>query len=498
VWSVALGLLCLSACGGGSEPSSSATRIAIADGNGQNAQVSTAVPVSPSVLVSNDAGDPVEGVRVTFTVVTGGGSVSGGVVTTDVHGIAAVGSWSLGIFAGVNTLNANVPGLPTVTFNATATAGAPAQIEAATAVSQVALAGAAVPVDPAVLVTDAFGNGIPGIVVTFSVTAGSGSITGTPVTTGSNGVATLGSWVLDAAPGPNTITAAVGLAGIAGNPVTFHATGSTTAYTIDLRFLGSIDPAQQQAFLGARARLQSLVIGDVADIPISIPAGSCIATQPALNETVDDLIIFAQVIAIDGPGKILGRAGPCVFHTNGLPTVGIMEFDVADLAALQSSGMLQQVITHEMLHVLGFGSIWSSRHLITGAGGADPIFTGPLARAAFLSQGGDTYPGNPVPLENTGGPGTRDSHWRESIFNNELMTGFINQGTNPISLTTVESLQDLGYVVDPGGADPFSLAPMPGAPAISTTGRINLGDDTWHGPTFQLDRSGRARPVRQP
>src|SRR4051794_6205534 len=50
----------------------------------------------------------------------------------------------------------------------------------------------------------------------------------------------------------------------------------------------------------------------------------------------------------------------------------------------------------------------------------------------------------PVPVENTGGPGTRDSHWREAVFGNELMTGFVGPAGNPLSRTTVGSLQDLG------------------------------------------------------
>jgi Bacterial Ig-like domain/Leishmanolysin len=46
---------------------------------------------------------------------------------------------------------------------------------------------------------------------------------------------------------------------------------------------------------------------------------------------------------------------------------------------------------------------------------------------------------------NTGGQGTADSHWRDSIFNNELMTGFLNSGTNPLSRITAASMQDMGY-----------------------------------------------------
>jgi hypothetical protein len=62
-----------------------------------------------------------------------------------------------------------------------------------------------------------------------------------------------------------------------------------------------------------------------------------------------------------------------------------------------------------------------------------------------------------VPVENLGGPGTRDAHWRETTFGNELMTGFLNPGSNPVSRLTIASLADLGYQVGFATAEPYSL-----------------------------------------
>jgi hypothetical protein len=64
-----------------------------------------------------------------------------------------------------------------------------------------------------------------------------------------------------------------------------------------------------------------------------------------------------------------------------------------------------------------------------------------------------------VPVENTGGPTTQDVHWSEAVFENELMTGFINSAGNPLSRLTVASLQDLGYVVNFDAAEPYPIAP---------------------------------------
>ena len=49
-----------------------------------------------------------------------------------------------------------------------------------------------------------------------------------------------------------------------------------------------------------------------------------------------------------------------------------------------------------------------------------------------------------MPVEQGGGPGTRDSHWDEETFDKEIMTGFID-GQNFLSEMTVASLENIGY-----------------------------------------------------
>lgn len=60
-------------------------------------------------------------------------------------------------------------------------------------------------------------------------------------------------------------------------------------------------------------------------------------------------------------------------------------------------------------------------------------------------------------MENTGGPGTADGHWRETVFRNEMMSGFIAAPGNPLSRMTAASLGDLGYKVDLRAAEPYVL-----------------------------------------
>ena len=167
------------------------------------------------------------------------------------------------------------------------------------------------------------------------------------------------------------------------------------------------------------------------------------------------LIISASSTIIDGVGGVLGEAGPTVFRpTTKLPARGEMNFDSTDLASLEADGDLYTVILHEMGHVLGIGTIWSDQRLVPQVGN-EYRFTGRNAVAQYDALFGVTTAY--VPVEAGGGSGTAGSHWSDSVFGNELMTGYINAGVmNPLSRVTIGSLQDLGYTVNYAAADPYT------------------------------------------
>ena len=50
-----------------------------------------------------------------------------------------------------------------------------------------------------------------------------------------------------------------------------------------------------------------------------------------------------------------------------------------------------------------------------------------------------------IAVEQDGGSGTAGSHWDEETFNNELMTGYINDGENYFTAMSAASFADLGY-----------------------------------------------------
>lgn len=101
------------------------TQMILAAGDKQTAPAGTRVTNIVCVLVLDAANKPVPGVIVTWGDVTGGGSLLGATEPTDATGIATLGGWILGPAAGANTTTATSPGLPSVTFTATATAPLP-------------------------------------------------------------------------------------------------------------------------------------------------------------------------------------------------------------------------------------------------------------------------------------------------------------------------------------------------------------------------------------
>jgi leishmanolysin len=228
------------------------------------------------------------------------------------------------------------------------------------------------------------------------------------------------------------------------------AVGEVSPFTIEVRFLGGLTETQMQAFRSAADRWTRAITGDLPAVQVD-------------GEVIDDLLILAQGTDIDGVGRILGQAGPTALRPPNaataafLPAKGVMQFDTADLEQMEARGTLNDVITHEMGHVLGIGTVWSQKNLLQGACTSNPTFVGQTAAREYGQLRGVST-AIPVPVENTGGPGTKDSHWRETVFRNELMTGFVGvAGGNPLSRMTIGSLQDLGYAVDLNAAEPYAL-----------------------------------------
>ncbi len=244
-------------------------------------------------------------------------------------------------------------------------------------------------------------------------------------------------------------------------------------FTITLRFVNVPTPLQQSRFEEAKAKWESIIIGDVPDVTGVIPARACggFFKTPTFNGTIDDILIDVLLQPIDGPGAVLGAANTCLVREEDfLSLYGFMFFDTADLDRLEQLGFFDEVVVHEMGHVLGFGTLWDGfgRDLLQGAA-PDPRFVGPLAIAAYADLGGQ----GTVPVEgDQGGAGTLFSHWDEATFFNELMTGFLNSSANAniLSDLSVAAMGDLGYVVNLEAGDRYRLPNTQGPSITSGSG----------------------------
>ena len=209
-------------------------------GDGQERPASTQLAAPFVVSVLDQDGSSLAGVTVSFSVTAGGGmlssttdanpctvasSTSSTTATTDANGRAAT-RLTLGSDAGTNTVSATVEGLEPVTFTATAAEQAmPHSLTKVCGDSQEGMASEQLAEPFVVSVVDEDGTAMAGVVVSFAVTAGGGTLSAATATTDANGRAatrlTLGS---DA--GTNTVSATVeGL-----EPVTFTATGQKSPF----------------------------------------------------------------------------------------------------------------------------------------------------------------------------------------------------------------------------------------------------------------------------
>lgn len=227
-------------------------------------------------------------------------------------------------------------------------------------------------------------------------------------------------------------------------------------FDITVNFTGGLTASQQDVFATAASFWESHVTG-------YRPAGV----------TLTGVTITAAGQAIDGSGSVLGSAGPNSFSNQGgfrYATAGSMRFDTADLSAMEADGTLLPVVMHEMAHVLGFGTLWTSNGLYANGTGR---YTGASALATWKLEF-DRPTDTSVPVELGGGSGTANSHWNENSngfgrtgivdqqgrdMRDELMTGWISSSTF-VSNTTIQQFYDLGYTVVP--------VPEPAAPLAAS------------------------------
>jgi hypothetical protein len=307
------------ACGGddlvlpseGTAASITATR-----GNNQGGTVGAALADSLQVRVLDKAGRPVPSQPVAWTVVAGGGSVAPASSTTDGNGYAGA-SWTLGSGAGTQQVRAkpNGNGAPDnlqAIFSATAGASTAATLVKIAGDSQTAVAGSVLPDSLVVRVTDASGNPVADIPVTWSLTGG-GAVSSTSLPTGADGRSAVAR-TLGAAAGMQTTTASAN--GLNGSPIEFTSTATVGSAG---RLVITRQPSSSAASGAAFATQPTIQIQDangnaVALAGIAVQAG--MASNPGAGSLIGNTTASTNASGL-ATFSNLGISGPAGSYTIG-------------------------------------------------------------------------------------------------------------------------------------------------------------------------------------
>jgi plastocyanin len=226
-WMVALfavQLACSGSDSGTSPPTPPAVTIAKApvSGDNQSGTVGQALPNAIRVLVAR-SGQPEVGATVTWSASGTGASVNPVSGITDASGLAST-IWTLPQAVGARTATATVSGAggSPVSFSATALPGPATELVLRSGNAQSAEVGTVLPLPLKVRAEDQFGNGVGGVVVSWQITTGGGSVSPLSSTTDTSGAST--AWTLGSGVGAQAAQGAVG--GLMGSPVGFTATGT--------------------------------------------------------------------------------------------------------------------------------------------------------------------------------------------------------------------------------------------------------------------------------
>ena len=328
---------------------------------------------------------------------------------------------------------------------------------------------------------DAAGAPLAGDTILFIAGTGGAQLTGTTAVTNAAGIATLGGFTLGRCAGPNVVYAKSKRTANVSAVISATGTGGAAGYCIEMLFTSEPDPVLRAAAEAAAVKWGAILNAtsfapetlnlDPATLPANEQKCANISVPLVPTRIVKGLLILVELVAIPNPSPglvTLGQAGPCYIRIPGnLTVMGGLRLNADYLINNLNATQRQDVVTHEMGHVLGYGTLWDAplnlitNPINTSGPTAQPLpgFVGSNARARWTLMGGPASPAS-VPVEGCGGGGTVNGHWRESSFGDEMMTGYISApggGRNPLSALTIASMADMGYSVDMAQAEAFTI-----------------------------------------
>ncbi|MBE9014032.1 pre-peptidase C-terminal domain-containing protein, partial [Pseudanabaenaceae cyanobacterium LEGE 13415] len=245
-------------------------------------------------------------------------------------------------------------------------------------------------------------------------------------------------------------------------------------FQINLTFadsLAGLNSAARDAISQAARFWEGVIVGASAItrsniLPIAID-GQSLTAQDGTADT--------GTLALSGPSLTLDAADNIVI-TRGTSTLNLRR-----IAEFNSNPLyLRDIMIHEFAHVFGFGTIWQPLEFSFTDGskllaGKNWINRSNATYRADSYAGwayGDllgTFTGTAIPIEPQ-----IFFHWDESRFDTELMTPFAETpGTPmPMSSLTLGALRDLGWNVNFGAVQPYTLPAVRTAALSSVPGGV--------------------------
>ncbi len=228
-------------------------------------------------------------------------------------------------------------------------------------------------------------------------------------------------------------------------PVTVLPAPDSDSFNISLVFVTQFTAQQTTLIRDAAARWEQIIGGDLPNVPALAFEFCGLSAQFTLHGEIDDLLVFVENAPVSG-GK--AYAGVCPGQNRDgslLPFNSFMVFDMGTTATPE----FESTALHELGHTLGIGTIWEDKGLLKSEGN-EVYFTGPLAIEAYRAAGGSAPASKGVPVSpvDQGHWYFSDDHYGDVMEANASLL---------VSAITIQSLADLGYVVDLSQADPYRL-----------------------------------------
>jgi adhesin/invasin len=455
----------------------------------------------PVLQLQDPGGTPLarEGVTVSVQIASGPGSLTGTTSrTTDAGGSVAFTDLVIAGAPGARTLIFAASGYASATSTPISIGvGAPSAVAAAAGAGQNAPAGTAVPVRPAVIVRDAGGTPVASVAVTFAVTSGGGSVTGESATTGTDGIATVGSWTLGTSTGPNTLQATVGAEGVSGNPVTFNATATAGPASADKSSV-SAAPSSIVASQGTSTATITVVVRDSRNNPLAGQSVSLAATgdgvtltQPGptnsagtTTATLSATAVGPHVVTAVTGGVTLGTAtvtvtpgAPSPSRTSVTVPNGAVDTPTEISIALQDEfgNVLPDAKGQIAVGVSGANNVGSVGVDDLGGGNYRAVYT---PTTAGIDQVSVTVAGQAVvgsPFTSTVAAGAADPGHTTADVPKEV--GLLNPTENPVHIT-VRTADARGNPVGHGGSQ-VTITVRLGKDVVAVPAVTDVGDGTY-------------------